>query len=344
MLGELLFELVQIPGPSGYEGRVAERLRSELQPLVDEVRIDRVGNVIATKRGSSPGKALMVVAHTDEVSLVVEGVDDFVWFQRVGWIDERVLMGVPVTILGRRGDIDGVVCSLSAHLSSTEAPGELWIDVGRRVGEVSVGDPIVFASNARWLSLDRKVLASKAIDDRVGCALLVALAQRLPPSPRHTIHLVGAAQEEVGSFGAQYAARELGPQWVIVLDTGYAQDGAPHRGKTGIMGRGPVLRRFQMTQPTDRLYPAALFFSSQRLNDLALGGAERLGLPIQVDISCSTFTDTSLIHAFDPSIETCTLLLPRRYSHSPLEVFEITNAENCLEILVEMVAGLEGME
>ena len=344
MLGELLFELVQIHGPSGYESRVAERLRVALEPLVDEVHLDRVGNVIATKRGSSQGKALVVMAHTDEVSLVVDKVDDFVWFQRVGWIDERVLMAVPVTILGREGDIDGVVCSLSAHLASSEAPGELWIDVGGRAGEVSVGDPIVFASNARWLSPDRKVLASKAIDDRVGCAILVELARRLPPSPHHTIHLVGAVQEEVGSFGAQFATRELKPEWVIVLDTGYAQDAAPHRGKTGTMGEGPVLRRFQMTQPQGSLYPASLFFSSPQLNELALGAAERLGLPITVDISCVTFTDTSLIYALDPSIETCTLLLPRRYSHSPQEVFDLTNAENCLEILVEMVAGLERME
>ncbi|HHY95226.1 MAG TPA: M42 family metallopeptidase [Firmicutes bacterium] len=82
-------------------------------------------------------------------------------------------------------------------------------DVGYQTGDVEPGDPVVFAANARWLGEDRKVLASKAIDDRVGCAILVRVAQLLPDRTRNTVLLVGSVQEDVGGFGARYVAGVL---------------------------------------------------------------------------------------------------------------------------------------
>ena len=196
MINELVYELVQIPGPTGFEGRVAGRLKELLESHVDELYIDKIGNLIARKKGTEGKRALALVAHTDQVSMVVQKVDEFVWFDRIGWIDFNNLPGTPVLILGAERDIPGVVCA-SSTVGRREM-SSLWIDVGDRQKFVSVGDPIVFDHPPRWLDDNKSILASPSIDDRVGCAVLVEVARRLKKPPRHDIYFVGAVQEEIG--------------------------------------------------------------------------------------------------------------------------------------------------
>ena len=158
MIGDLVYELIQIPGPIGFEYRVAQRLQELLHSYVDEIHIDKIGNVIAKKKGTEGKRSLALVAHMDQVSMVVQKVDEFVWFDKLGWIDFGNLPSTPVLILGTECDIPGVVCATST-VGGTEM-GRLWIDVGSRQVSVSVGDPIVFATPSRWLDDEKKILAS----------------------------------------------------------------------------------------------------------------------------------------------------------------------------------------
>lgn len=332
MLADLLYELVQIPGPSGHEERVAARFKAELEPYVDEVRRDGAGNVIGKKAGRRSDKSLMLAAHLDEVSLVVSRVAEVVFFEVVGWIDRRVLPGTPVLILGRSEDIPGVICSPSAHLTEAGDQVNLWIDVGSRTAAVSIGDPVVFATPPRWFSPDKTILASHAIDDRVGLAILLDVARRLTGQPEYDLYFVATVQEEVGGYGAVYAARELRPTWVMALDTTFARD--PNTPQNPPLGSGPVVRRFEMSQPKSPLYPASILFSSRVIGDALVTSAREQGLPVNEDVNCRTFTDTARIFASFPDISCCPLLIPRRYSHSPCEVVDLRDVEAAARIIV----------
>jgi len=332
LLADLLYELVQIPGPSGHEGRVAARMEAALQPYVDEVWRDRAGNVIAKKAGRRSGKSLMLAAHLDEVSLVVSRVGETVAFEVVGWIDRRALPGTPVLILGRQHDIPGVICSPSAHLAEAGDQVDLWIDVGEQTSAVSVGDPVVFATPPRWFSAEKTILASHAVDDRVGLAVLVEVARSLEEQPEYDLYFAATVQEEVGSYGAVYAAGRLKPTWVIALDTTFARD--PRAPFNPPLGSGPVVRRFEMSQPKSPLYPASILFTSRVLGDALVTSSQEQELPINEDVNCRTFTDTSRIFDAFPDIACCPLLIPRRYSHSPCEVVDVRDAAAAARILV----------
>jgi len=339
MISDLVYELVQIPEPTGFEGRVANRLKELLKDHVDEIHMDKMGNLITKKKGTEGKHSLALVAHMDEVSLVVQKVDEFVWFDRLGWIDFRALPGTPVLILGAERDVPGVVCSPSAHFQSGDI--ELWIDVGDRQRFVSVGDPIVYAYPPRWLDDNKTLLASHSIDNRIGCSIIVEVARRLTKAPRHDIYLVGSVQEEIGGFGVRHVLRQITPDWLIALDTGFAQDAIPDRNKTVPLRTGLGVRRLCFAQPVDRLYPAVVNFASPRLNKLLVDTAKKLNIPFNVDVSTRTFADHSIAYDENPEMDSTFMFVARRYTHSPQEVVDITNAERAVDVLCQAIADLD---
>lgn len=340
MIGDLVYELVQIPGPSGYENRVANRLKELLEAHVDEIYIDKIGNLIAKKKGTEGKHSLAVVAHMDQVSMVVLKVDEFVWFDKLGWIDFSTLPGIPVLILGEEGDIPGVVCSTSAHFESGSEK-TLWIDVGDRQKFVSVGDPIIFATPPRWLDDNKTLLASHSIDDRLGCSVIVELARRLTKRPRHDIYLVGSVQEEIGSFGVRHFLRQVNPDWLIASDTCFAQDAVPDVKKTISLREGLGLIRLSFTQPKDVLYPATVNLASPRLNKLLTDAARKLNIMLTVCVSIGSYNDTCIAYEVNPEMDSIYLLMARRYSHSPNEVVDINTAEHAVTVLCQAIADLD---
>lgn len=334
-----LLELVQIPGPSGFERRIAQKMVSELRGYVDKVWIDEMGNVIGLRKGNDTSNAVMVIAHMDEVSMVVRRIDEFVWFEKVGWIDRRVLPGTPITILTQEKDVEGIICSPPAHFSQEKKSTKYWIDAGRQQEYISVGDPIVFSSNARWLDEEQRILASKAIDDRVGCAVLLDIARNLKEVKNNT-YFVGSVQEEVGGFGAKYVASKISPKYLVAIDTTLARDPNFENEAVGL-SEAVVIRKFQITQPQKTLYPANVFFSSQIMDQALIESAKELGIPVSFDICRGTFTDTSAIAQINPEIHCSTLLIPRRYSHSPCEVVDMVNLERCSPIIIGALSKLE---
>ena len=336
MIGDLVYELVQIPGPTGFESRVANRLKELLEDHVDEIYIDKIGNLIAKKKGAEGKHSLALVAHMDEVSLVVLKVDEFVWFDKLGWIDLRNLPGTPVLILGAERDVPGVVCSTSAHFAADDMT--LWIDIGDRQRFVSVGDPIVYAYPPQWLDDNKTLLASHSIDDRVGCSIIVEVARRLTKTPRHDIYFIGSVQEEIGCFGVRHFLRQITPDWFIALDTGFAQDAIPDINKTFPLRTGLGVRRLSFAQPADRIYPATVNFASPRLNKRLMDAAKKLNIALNVDVATRTFSDHSAAYEINPEIDSTFMLVARRYSHSPNEVADLSNAERAVDVLCQMIA------
>ncbi len=343
-IGDLVYELVQIPGPTGFEGRVANRLKELLKDNVDEMYIDKMGNLIAKKKGTEGKHALALEAHMDEVSLVVQKVDEYVWFDKLGWINMSNLSGARVLILGYERDVPGVVCSPSAHFQLQGGEPQLWIDVGDRQKYVSVGDPIVTVAPPQWLDDNKTILASHSIDDRVGCAIMVEVARKLTKRPRHDIYFIGAVQEEIGGFGIQHVLRQITPDWFIALDTGFAQDAIPDINRTIPMHTGLGVRRLSFAQPRERIYPAVVNFASERLNKLLIDSAKKLNVPFHVDVATNCFSDHNVVYDVNPEIDSTFMFVTRRYSHSLTEVADMTNAERAVNVLCQTIADMDSWD
>lgn len=341
MIGDLIYELVQIPGPTGFESRVANRLKELLENHVDEIYTDKIGNLIARKKGTEGKHSLAVVAHMDQVSLVVLQVDEFVWFDKVGWIDLHNLPGTPVLILGEERDIPGVVCSTSAHVETGSDDKALWIDVGDRQRFVSPGDPIIFATQPHWLDDDKTLLASPSIDDRAGCSVIVEVARRLTKAPRHDIYFVGSVQEEIGCTGVRYFLRQVTPNWLIAADTCFAQDAIPSLKKTHPLRAGLGVIKFSFTQPADVLYPATVNFASPRLKKLLTDAARKLAITLTPCAITGAFNDTNIAYEVNPEMDSIYLLMARRYSHSPYEILDMNTAEHAVKVLCQAIADLD---
>ena len=204
-----------------------------------------------------------------------------------------------------------------------------------------MGDPIVFATQPYWLDDDKTILSSHAIDNRVGCAIMVEVARQMKQKPRHDVYFVGSVQEEIGGFGVRHVLRQISPTWLIALDTGFAQDAIPDINKTVPMNTGLGVRRLSFAQPTDRVYPAVVNFASPHLNKLLVDTANKLNIPFHVDVSTRVFSDHNIVYEVNPEIESTFMFVARRYTHSPHEVADMRNADRAVEVLCKAISDMD---
>ncbi len=330
--------LVQIPGPSGFEEKVIEFISKELQRIISNVSIDPMGNVIAT---SGNGKrSIMICCHTDEVGLMVKYIDPkgYLFFDLIGMIDERVLLGCKVDICSENGIYTGVVGVKNPHLMGPEdlkrpiSISDLWMDVGAESAEeaqswgIEIGDPIVYHPSFQWIG--KETIISKSIDNRAGCAILIELAERMSHEEiDYQLFLVAAVQEEVGSRGAKVAAQTLQPDMAIILDTVPARDPiTPAQQAPGECGKGPVIRAMD----TKGLGLGTIY--SKKISRILTEIAIQHQIPYQKDVF-STWTDASTIHTSGRGIPCGGVFIPRRYSHSPYELVKWCDIETTSELL-----------
>ena len=331
-------KLVEIPGGSGFEEKVIEFMAAELKRSLPDVSVDPMGNVIG-KIGKGK-KSVMVCVHTDEVGMLVKYIDPkgYIYFDLNGMIDERVLLSTKVDICTDKGIYTGVVGVKNRHLLTAEdlkrtiSISDIWIDVGAESAEevkrwgIEIGDPIVFHPNFQKIGKD--TILSKAIDNRAGCAILIDLAEKMKSIKiDYQLILVAAVQEEVGSRGAQVAAQTLGPDMAIVIDTVPASDPiTPPQQATSECGKGPVIRSMDV----NALGWGTIY--SKKIRQRMIHTAEKNRIPLQKDIF-RTWTDASTIHTSGRGIPCGGLFIPRRYSHSPVELVKWSDVEKTAELL-----------
>ena len=342
-----IFErLAEIPGGSGFEEKVIKVMVSELERNLPEVTVDPIGNVIG-KLGKGK-KSVMVCAHSDEVGMLVKYVDPkgYIYFDLNGMIDERVLLSTKVDICTDKGIYTGVVGVKNRHLLTAEdlkrpiSISELWIDVGAGNAEeakkwgIEIGDPIVFHPSFQKMGKD--TIVSKAIDNRVGCAILIDLAEKMKTRKiDYQLFFVAASQEEVGSRGAKVAAQTLGPDMAMVIDTVPASDPiTPPQQATAECGKGPVIRSMDV----NALGWGTLY--SKKIRQRLMATAVKNRIPHQKDIF-RTWTDASSIHTSGRGIPCGGLFIPRRYSHSPMELVKWYDVERTAELLYLFLKDLD---
>ena len=328
-LKTLIEELVKIPGPSGFEEQVAAYMKEKFEPFADETYLDKSGNCIAKFNGTS-GRSIAVLGHMDEVFFVVEMVKDGLVYLKIGCaLDASIMESVPVHIMTQDGRmVPGVIGSRTIHLKEWEQQdGDLFVDVGGEVEGILPGDPVIFAPNLFWMN--DHIVASKALDDRHSCAILIQLAERFSAErPRDTVYLIGTRMEEVRMWGgASYIGKTVDADFYIAIDTNYGYAPTLPVSKSWPIGNGPVIRRWERCRPA-----YTLCFSSRKLTT-ALGKAgDELKLPYGYDIA-DTFTDSSGVYTERPDAEVCAINVARRYSHSPHEVMDICDVAGCRDIV-----------
>jgi len=330
----LLKTLCALPAPSGCEEAVADFVRAYAAPYADEIRTDAIGNVMVFRRGRTHlTRPVALCSHMDEVGVIVKSIteDGMLKFGFVGGVDARVVLGRRI----RFGDTVGVVGIKAVHLSTAAErktmpkTKDLYIDIGASSAKaakatVSLGDYGVFDSAIVEFGDDLQ--QAKALDDRIGCAVLLKLLENPPPVD---IWFCFTVQEETGLRGAASMAFALHPSVACVIEGTTAADLPEVKdGKTVCRLRGGVVIPF-MDRRT--IYDVGLF---ERLRNVC----NQQGIPWQTKTHVAGGTDAGRIQRSRDGVRVCAMAAPVRYIHSPASV---AAKQDCLLVLQAAAAFLD---
>lgn len=333
MLSKHLEELCILCGASGNEAAVRDYIRMNAQPYADSIVTDPLGSLIVEKHGKTAApKKLMVSAHIDEVGLIVTYINDdgTMRIAPVGGIDADVVIGRPVVA----GNVNGVIGAKPIHLLDSDQRkkmpsfSELYLDIGAKNREeaeklVQLGTYVHFLPSFTKMGNSR--VRSKALDDRIGCAVMLELLKDDLP---YDVTFAFLVQEEVGLRGAKAAAYSVGPDIAIVLEATTAADisGAEGDAKVCSLGNGPVVSFMDRSTIYD-----------MELYALAFSESERLCIPCQTKTRIAGGNDSGAIHTSRGGVRTIAISAPCRYLHSPSCTADMNDIENCLKLTRAMI-------
>ncbi len=323
----LIQKLTEATGPSGFESAVRKLIQAEIEGAADRIEVDALGNLVARKGQKGPeGLRIMLAAHMDEIGVMATHIDEngFVRFTNLGGVFPMYALGGRVRFMnGVRGVID---------FERIETPGsvppleKMFIDVGassRADCPVKVGDAAGF--ERPFLEMGDR-LTSKAMDDRVSCAVLVEALRQVGPSP-HELVFVFSTQEEVGLRGATTAAYAVDPDLGISVDVTRTGD-TPRGMKMEVaLGKGPAIK----VRDSGML-------SDPRLVRWMADTAERAGLPYQLEILEAGTTDARAMQISRAGMPAGCISIPTRYIHSPSETVDLRDVQNAVKLLVELLS------
>lgn len=326
----LVKELCAATGPSSREEQIRALIRAKAQPFADTIRTDALGNLIVWKRGiKSTGNKLMLCAHMDEVGIIIHSITEegYLKFRFLGGVDRRVVLGKPVWIGDDR--VFGVIGLKAYHLVSEEEEKavpkleELYIDIGAKSREeaekqVEIGDYGVFSDEC--VEFGDGFLKAKAIDDRVGCGVLLKLMEQELPMDCTFVFTV---QEEIGTRGAFGGTYAVMPEMALIFEGTTAADSPaqpPHK-QVCKPGKGPVLSLMD----GGTIYDRGLF-------ELLRSLAEKHGIPWQVKHYLSGGTDGKAIQRTGSGVRVAGISAAVRYLHSPSCVAAISDFDHMLAL------------
>jgi tetrahedral aminopeptidase len=243
---DLLERLCNAPGTSGNENAIRALIVKEIKPFVDKIYVDKIGNLIAAKKGRKP--RIMLAAHMDEIGLMVKSIDKSgkIFISLVGGIEPMTLIGERVGVRTPKGHINGIISTVEMSTGDEikKAPHleDIFVDVGLSKSEllkigITVGSYIFLKQHLTFMG-NKDFFYGKALDDRIGCYILIQLAKQLKKSKLET-YFVFTAQEEIGLYGATTSAYHIVPDWAIVVDVTSANDSADNA--TKCVGKGPYI-------------------------------------------------------------------------------------------------------
>ncbi|MBN1167168.1 MAG: M42 family metallopeptidase [Methanospirillaceae archaeon] len=342
----LIRKLSDAHGVSGFEENIRNIIREELAGFVDDIVEDRMGNLIATRRGSD--FSVMIASHMDEIGLMVQYINDkgFLSFVTIGGWHEPILPTRRVVLHGTKGSVTGVLGSKPPHVMKPEDRKkqpelkDMFIDVGARSPEevadlgIEIGTPVTLDVTATRLANGR--LTGKAFDNRVGVAVLIELLRRMETP--HTVYGVFTVQEEVGLKGAKVAAFRLKPDIAIATDVTIPGDhpGIQIKDATAELGKGPVL---SLVNASGRG-----LIADPRLIAWLRQAGDKNSIPYQLEVGDGGNTDATIIHLEQGGIPSIPVSVPTRYIHSPVEMIDLADVEATVQLLLAAMRKKPGFK
>lgn len=338
---KLMKKLSLAPGVSGGEEKVAKIIENELKDIADDIEYDDMGNLIVTKKGSKKAPKIMLAAHMDEIGLIVKYIDEngYIRFSKMGGINDQMLMNQTVTIHSSVGkNVIGVIGSKPPHVTKPEERNkiikydDMFIDIGAKDKEdaekmVRIGDLMTF--NAIFAEYPNNLIMGKALDNRVGCYVMIEVFKRL--DVKATFYAVGTTQEELGLKGARVTAHKLNPDLAFALDVTISGDhpGIKPEDAPVVIGEGPALI---LSDGGGRGT-----VTPKSVKDLLINAADENDIKYQLEVSDGGTTDATVIQLTRDGIPTGVLSVPTRYVHTPVSVCSMDDVESTIQLIVAAI-------
>lgn len=327
----LLKKLCNIYGVSGYEENIQKFIKSKIEKITDEVKVDRMGNIIAFKKSKkinqqSRNIKVMIAAHMDEIGFMVKYIDNngFLRFETIGKFDPRTLVAQKVIIQGKK-NIEGVI-SLTGILNKENKKVEmenLFIDTGLRKKEiakyVSIGD--IVCLKQKFEKFNENIVAARNFDDRIGIYIMLEALKKLNDY-FVDIYAVGTVQEELGVRGSTVASFNIKPDIGIAIDGSLASNipGLKDENKHCLLGEG-----------TGIYIMDKLTIYNKGIIDFFIKLAKENKIKYQMNIGGGT--DASAIQRSRKGALVSTIGAPVKYMHTPVQLAHIEDIENSVELL-----------
>jgi putative aminopeptidase FrvX len=341
----LLKELTESDGVAGYEGETRRVIKKHFEPF-GEILEDKLGSLICRKNSLVQEPKVILVGHMDEIGFMVKLItkEGFVRFTPLGGWWDQVLLGHRVRIRTNKGSILGVIGAKPPHLLSEEErkkiceKKDMYIDIGATSQQevedagIRVGDPVIPVSEFAVLP-DVKAYMAKAFDDRVGCALVITVLQRLTEKEHpNAVFGVTTVQEEIGARGATTSVEVINPDVAIILETDIAGDvpGIKPEESAIKLGGGPTLVAYDA-----RMIP------NLKLRDMVIDVAKKLNIPLQMSAIEGGATDGGPIHLHRVGVPTVVLGVPTRHIHSHNTVLRRDDFDHTAALVTALVQGLD---
>lgn len=332
---KFLSDLMATKSPTGEETQAANVVDSFAKSFADSFERDVLGNRYASV-GSSKD-SIMFAGHIDEIGIIISYIDSdgFLFFQQLGGHDNVMLSGRRVAILTKKGVVKGVTGKKAIHLMEAKERKEvpethqIWIDIGAKSKEeaqelVSIGDCGVFDCGFEQLSGSR--YAARAFDDKAGCYCAFEALRRIKEKGGNRdfkVTAVASTQEEIGTRGAWTASYSVNPKIGIAIDVEHATDfpNCDNRKYGSIkLGGGVVISRGPNINPV--------------VFEKLVSCAEKENIAYQVNAEPRpTGTDARIIQMTRCGVATGLLGIPLRYMHTPAEIADLSDIENCVRLL-----------
>lgn len=342
---QLLKTLTEAHGIPGYEAPVRALVRETMNELGD-LSQDKLGSVICIKTGTKKAPRVMLAGHMDEIGLMVKLItkEGYIKFLPLGGWFSQVLLGQRVIIKTHKGDVVGIIGAKPPHVLPPDERKkvvevkDMFIDIGatsqEEVEETGVrqGDPVIPRADFVELA-GGKTYMSKAFDDRIGIAMMVAALREFKKKNHpNTICGVATVQEEVGLRGATTSVRAVDPDVAIVLEVDIAGDvpGITEDQSAVKLGKGPTMLIYDA-----RMMP------NLKLRDLVKDTADELEIPLQLSYVQGGATDGGAIHLHNTGVPTVVLGVPARHIHSDSSIIHRDDFDHAVKLLVALISKLD---
>jgi len=356
---KFLEELTNCFGPSGFEKEPARIVKGYVSKYADRVYTDKLGSLMFSRKGSADSPVVLLPGHVDEVGFMVSSVNKlgFLTFNPLGGWFDQVLLGQRVIIRTEKGDRAGVIAAKPPHLlpaserEKVVVKDKMFIDIGAsnedeaKAMGIRIGNPVIpescFSIMEKVVYKDGKkkgvdtIAIGKAFDDRIGAWTAAEVIRTLSEKRiAHPNTVVGAAttQEEVGLRGARTTAFVSKPDVCLTLEVDISGDVPgiePNEAPTK-MGYGPSVTTFDSSM-----------IPNQGLVELVIKTAEKAKIPYQLSQIARGGTDAGVIHIANAGCPSVVIGVPTRHIHSHVGLFSMTDAENCVKLVVEIVKKLD---